>query len=52
MLIVDVEGQVVTFLMSLILGAVICFIYDVFKTMHLIFLKGFFEVLLIFWRAI
>lgn len=52
MLIVDVEGQVVTFLMSLILGAVICFIYDVFKTMHLIFLKGFFEVLvtdLLFW---
>lgn len=52
MLIVDVEAQVTTFILSICLGAVICFIYDIFKAMHLTFLKGFLEVLvtdLMFW---
>ena len=52
MLIVDVNEQVHTFLLSLVLGAVICLVYDFLRAMHLVFLKGFFEVLItdvLFW---
>ncbi len=52
MLNVNVFDQMHTFLLSLVLGVVICIFYDLFRAMHLTIIKGFFEVLvtdLVFW---
>ncbi len=52
MLIVDVEGQVVSFLLSILLGAVFCIMYDLLRSLHKLYIKGFAEVFvldLLFW---
>lgn len=49
---IDVSYQVVTFLLSVVLGAVMCLLYDVLRALHKRTLKGFFEVFvsdLLFW---
>lgn len=50
--VVNVNEQVYIFLLSILLGAVICLVYDLFRALHLVILKGFFEVLItdvLFW---
>ena len=42
---VDVSHQAVTFLLSVILGCVLCLIYDIFRVIHKLYINGFFEVL-------
>ena len=42
---VDVSHQAVTFLLSVILGSVLCLIYDIFRVIHKLYINGFFEVL-------
>lgn len=52
MFFVDVSAQGVTFLLSILLGFLLCFFYDIVRVLHSIFLKGFLEVLvtdLLFW---
>lgn len=49
---VDVSSQIITFLLSVVLGAILCVFYDFFRVLHKISLKGFAEVIvtdLIFW---
>ncbi len=49
---IDVNFQIVTFLLSISLGVVLCLFYDIVRVMHKLFAKGFFEVFIIdllFW---
>lgn len=49
---IDVSYQAVTFLLSTVLGAVMCLLYDILRALHKRTLKGFFEVFvsdLLFW---
>ena len=49
---IDVSYQAVTFLLSVVLGAVMCLLYDVLRALHKRMLKGFFEVFvsdILFW---
>lgn len=49
---IDVTQQMLTFALSVLLGVVLCFIYDIVRALHRIVLKGFFEVLIcdiLFW---
>ncbi len=49
---IDVSAQLITFLLSILLGAIMCVCYDLLRAMHKAFLKGFFEVLItdiLFW---
>ncbi len=42
---IDVSYQAVTFALSLVLGAVLCVMYDLMRVLHKTLVKGFFEVL-------
>ncbi len=42
---IDVSYQAVTFALSLLLGAVLCMLYDVVRALHKTYIQGFFEVL-------
>ncbi|MBO5746722.1 MAG: spore cortex biosynthesis protein YabQ [Clostridia bacterium] len=49
---IDVTQQMLTFAMSVLLGVVLCFIYDIVRALHRVALKGFLEVLIcdiLFW---
>ena len=49
---IDVSAQIVTFLLSLALGAVLCLFYDILRVLHMTSVNGFAEVIvsdLIFW---
>jgi spore cortex biosynthesis protein YabQ len=49
---IDVSAQSLTFLLSILLGAVMCLCYDLIRAMHKAFLKGFLEILItdiLFW---
>lgn len=51
---IDVSQEVATFFLSLLLGAFICFLYDLVRALHKLFLKGFLEVLvtdILFWAV-
>lgn len=51
---VDVSSQIITFFLSLALGAVLCVLYDFFRVLHKMSVKGFAEVIvtdLIFWSV-
>ena len=42
---IDVEQQVLTFFLGVLLGVGLCFFYDLIRVLHKLFLKGFFEIL-------
>lgn len=49
---IDVSAQIVTFLLSMALGAVLCLFYDILRVLHMTSVNGFVEVIvsdLIFW---
>lgn len=51
---IDTTAQLITFLLSLCLGALLCLLFDLIRFLHKILLKGFFEVLLsdlLFWTV-
>lgn len=52
MLQVDTNAQIINFLMSIVLGFVVCLLYDFLRALHKTTLKGFVEVLItdtLFW---
>lgn len=52
---IDVVQEVLTFLMSIGLGAAYCILYDIVRALHKTFVKGFFEVLVLdltFWTVL
>lgn len=49
---IDVSAQALTFLLSVVLGVLLCLLYDIIRVLHQTCIKGFFEVLvcdLLFW---
>lgn len=51
---IDVTAQAVTFLLSVVLGVLLCLLYDFFRALNRSYIKGFFEVIvcdLLFWVA-
>ncbi len=52
---IDVAEEALTFLMSVCLGGVFCFLYDIVRALHKTTVNGFFEVLvldLVFWAVL
>lgn len=51
---IDVTQQMLTFAFSVLLGIILCLLYDIVRALHRVALKGFFEVLIcdmLFWMA-